>query len=58
MRIHADAKPRPIMTSAAYEAGVSKVSSAFMGLLAPHAADIIYARKRAAEVVEITHSDS
>ena len=35
-----------------------KVSSAFMGLLAPHAADIIYARKRTAEVVEITHSDS
>ena len=29
MRIHADAKPRPIMTSAAYEAGVSKDSSAW-----------------------------
>jgi hypothetical protein len=57
VRIHAYAKPR-LMTSAAYEAGVFKVSSASMDLLAPHAADIIYARKRTAEVVEITHSDS
>jgi hypothetical protein len=35
-----------------------KVSSASMDLPTPHAADIIYVRKRTTEVVEITHSDS
>jgi hypothetical protein len=52
-----ETRPRSL-TSAAYEAVVFKVSSASMDLLAPHAADIIYARKRTTEVVEITHSDS
>ena len=58
MRIRrCETRPRSLI-SAAYEAGVFKVSGASVDLLAPHTADIIYARKRTAEVVEVTHSDS
>jgi hypothetical protein len=58
VRIHADAKHAPTYDLSGVRGRRIKVSSASMDLPAPHAADIIYVRKRTTEVVEITHSDS